>query len=98
MNNIMFMGTPEISATCLKKLIADGHVISVVITGEDKPRGRGNVMTPTAVKAVALENNIPVHTPKTLRDEAFANLLDRYKPEIILVVAYGKILPLNVIE
>ena len=98
MNNIMFMGTPEISATCLKKLIADGHGISVVITGEDKPRGRGNVMTPTAVKAVALENSIPVHTPKTLRDEAFANLLDEYKPEIILVVAYGKILPLNVIE
>ena len=98
MNNIMFMGTPEISATCLGRLIADGHGICAVITREDKPRGRGNVMTPTPVKTLALENNIPVHTPATLRDEAFAALLDSYKPEIIVVVAYGKILPLNVIE
>ena len=98
MNNIMFMGTPEISSTCLKRLIDDGHGICAVITREDKPRGRGNVMTPTPVKTLALENNIPVHTPATLRDEAFATLLDSYKPEIIVVVAYGKILPLNVIE
>ena len=98
MNNIMFMGTPEISSTCLKRLIDDGHGICAVITREDKPRGRGNVVTPTPVKTLALENNIPVHTPATLRDEAFATLLDSYKPEIIVVVAYGKILPLNVIE
>ena len=98
MKNIMFMGTPEISATALKRLIDDGHGISVVITREDKPRGRGNVMTPTPVKTLALENGIPVYTPKTLRDEAFAQLLDEYKPQIIVVVAYGKILPLNVIE
>ena len=98
MNNIMFMGTPEISATALKKLIDDGHGICAVITREDKPRGRGNVMTPTPVKTLAIENGIPVYTPKTLRDEAFAALLDEYKPEIIVVVAYGKILPLNVIE
>ena len=94
----MFMGTPEISATCLSRLIADGHEICAVITREDKPRGRGNVMTPTPVKTLALLHNIPVHTPKTLRDEAFAELLDSYKPEIIVVVAYGKILPLNVID
>ena len=98
MNNIMFMGTPEISATALKRLLDDGHGICAVITREDKPRGRGNVMMPTPVKTLALENGIPVHTPKTLRDEAFAELLDQYKPEIIVVVAYGKILPLNVIE
>lgn len=98
MNNIMFMGTPEISATCLKQLIDDGHGICAVITREDKPRGRGNVMTSTPVKTLALENGIPVHTPATLRDEAFAALLDSYQPEIIVVVAYGKILPLNVIE
>ena len=98
MNNIMFMGTPEISATCLSRLISDGHGISAVITREDKPRGRGNVMTPTPVKTLALEHGIPVYTPATLRDEAFSELLDTYKPEIIVVVAYGKILPLNVIE
>ena len=98
MNNIMFMGTPEISATCLSRLIEDGHGISAVITREDKPRGRGNVMTPTPVKTLALEHGIPVYTPATLRDETFASLLEQYKPEIIVVVAYGKILPLNVIE
>lgn len=98
MKNIMFMGTPEISATCLSRLIADGHGICAVITREDKPRGRGNVMTPTPVKTLALKHGIPVHTPATLRDEAFAALLDSYMPEIIVVVAYGKILPLNVIE
>ena len=98
MKNIMFMGTPEISATALKKLIDDGHGISAVITREDKPRGRGNTMMPTPVKSLAIEQGIPVYTPKTLRDEAFAALLEEYKPEIIVVVAYGKILPLNVIE
>ncbi len=98
MKNIMFMGTPAISATCLARLLADGHGISAVITREDKPRGRGNVMTPTPVKALALEHGIPVHTPATLRDEAFSELLDLYRPEIIVVVAYGKILPINVIE
>lgn len=98
MKNIMFMGTPEISATCLKRLIDDGHVISAVVTREDKPRGRGNVMTPTEVKKLAIENNIPVYTPKTLRDEEFVSILEKHSPEIIVVVAYGKILPLNVIE
>ena len=92
------MGTPEISATCLERLLSDGHEICAIITREDKPRGRGNVMTPTPVKTLAMANGIPVYTPKTLRDEAFASLLDQYKPEIIVVVAYGKILPLNVIE
>ena len=98
MNNIMFMGTPEISATALARLIDDGHGVCAVITREDKPRGRGNVMTPTPVKTLALEHGIPVYTPATLRDNAFAELLKQYNPEIIVVVAYGKILPLNVIE
>ena len=98
MKNIMFMGTPEISATCLSRLIDDGHGISAVVTREDKPRGRGNVMTPTEVKALALERGIPVYTPKTLRDEAFSEILDAHKPDLIVVVAYGKILPKSVID
>jgi methionyl-tRNA formyltransferase len=98
MNNIMFMGTPEISATCLEKLLQDGHGITAVITREDKPRGRGNVMTPTPVKTLAQEHGIPVYTPKTLRDEEFVKILEKHNPSLIVVVAYGKILPLNVIE
>ena len=95
---IMFMGTPEISATCLSALIEDGHEVTSVITREDKPRGRKMVMTPTVVKTLALEKNIPVYTPSTLRDEEFASLLSELSPELIVVVAYGKILPKNVID
>ena len=98
MKNIMFMGTPEISMLCLKKLIEDGHGISAVVSREDKPRGRGNVMTPTPTKALALESDIPVYTPKTLRDESFMELLREVNPELIVVVAYGKILPKEVID
>ena len=95
---ILFMGTPEISMVSLKKLIDDGHNIVAVVTGEDKPRGRGNVMTPTPCKALAIEQGIPVYTPKTLRDEAFASLLSEIDPDLIVVVAYGKILPRNVLD
>ena len=72
---IMFLGTPEISAICLDRLLADGHNVVAVVTGEDKPRGRGNVMTPTPVKLLAAEHGIPVYTPATLRDGAFAEYL-----------------------
>ena len=95
---IMFMGTPEISAICLKKLIEDGHDVCSVVTREDKPRGRGNVMTPTPTKVLALENSIPVYEPKTLRDEAFLSLLREIDPELIVVVAFGKILPAAVLD
>ena len=95
---IMFMGTPEISATCLKKLIDDGHDICAVVTREDKPRGRGNVMTPTPTKLVAIEHGIDALTPSTLRDDAFAAVLEKYSPDLIAVVAYGKILPESVLS
>jgi len=95
---IMFMGTPEISAGALSVLIENGHEVVAVVTGEDKPRGRGNVMTPTPTKKLAEEKGIPVYTPKTLRDEEFASLLSEIDPELICVVAYGKILPENVIK
>ena len=95
---IMFMGTPDISATCLRELIASDNEIVAVVTGKDKPRGRGNVMTPTPVKALANEHSLTVYTPDTLRDESFAKLLEEIDPELIAVVAYGKILPKNVLD
>ena len=95
---IMFMGTPEISATCLERLLADGHEVTSVITREDKPRGRKMVMTPTVVKTLAIERNIRVYTPATLRGEEFSALLSELSPELIVVVAYGKILPKSVID
>ena len=95
---IMFMGTPEISATCLSGLIASDNEIIAVVTGKDKPRGRGNVMTPTAVKALALEHSLPVYTPDSLKTEEFMELLKELNPDLIAVVAYGKILPKSVLD
>ena len=95
---ILFMGTPEISAICLRKLVEDGHEVAAVVSREDKPRGRGGIMTPTPTKAYALEQGIEVYTPKTLRDEEFYKLLCQINPQLIVVVAYGKILPKEVLE
>ncbi len=95
---ILFMGTPEISALCLKRLVADGYDVICAVTGEDKPRGRKMQLTPTAVKLAAQELNIPVITPKTLRGEEFMAQLTELSPDIIVVVAYGKILPIEVIN
>ena len=95
---IMFMGTPEIAAKCLSGLVADGHSVVAAITGEDKPRGRKMIMTKTAVKAMAEELSIPVYTPKTLKDNEFSELLSEIAPDLICVVAYGKILPPEVIH
>ncbi len=95
---ILFMGTPEISATCLQRLLDDKKEVVAVVTREDKPRGRGNVMTPTPVKSLAAEYGIPVYTPRTLRDGEFTSILNEINPELIAVVAYGKILPPEVIN
>ena len=95
---ILFMGTPDFALFSLKKLYECGHVIAAVITQPDKPTGRGYVMTPPIVKKWALEQNLTVYQPKTLRDEEFASLLAEIDPELIVVVAFGKILPENVIK
>ena len=92
------MGTPDISAVCLRELIASDNEIVAVVTGKDKPRGRGNVMTPTPVKALALEHGLPVYTPDSLKTEDFMELLREINPELIAVVAYGKILPVSVLD
>ncbi len=92
------MGTPEIAALTLERLVRDGHNVVACVTGEDKPRGRGNVLTPTPTKAIALTHGIPVLTPHSLREDAFAEALREIAPELIVVVAYGKILPKSVLD
>ena len=94
----MFMGTPDISAGVLSGLIEDGFDVCSVVTGKDKPRGRGNVMTPTPTRRVAEAHFITVYTPDSLKDEAFLRVLSEEKPDIIVVVAYGKILPKAVLD
>ncbi len=95
---ILFMGTPDFAVFSLLALTRTHHEIAAVVTQPDKPRGRGNKITPTPVKAAAEELGIPVYQPDTLRDEAFAQLLQEINPDICVVVAYGKILPENVLK
>lgn len=95
---ILFMGTPDIAAACLSALLDDGQEVIAVVTQADRPRGRGYTLTPPPVKVLAAERGIPVYQPATLRDEAFAALLSELDPDLIAVVAYGKILPASVLS
>jgi methionyl-tRNA formyltransferase len=95
---ILFMGTPDFALFSLKALVESGEDVIGVITQPDKPRGRGYTLTPPPVKVYALEQNIPVYQPATLKGEDFATLLSELDPELIVVVAFGKILPKNVLD
>ena len=95
---IIFMGTPDFAVPSLRALCEAGEDVVAVITQPDKPRGRGYVLTPTPVKAYALERGIPVYQPETLRGGAFDDTLRTLAPDLIIVVAYGKILPLSVLS
>ncbi len=90
---ILFMGTPEFAVPCLDALIKGGYDVCGAVTQPDKPAGRGHKLTPPPVKVLALENSIEVFQPETLKDFAFKGELERLNPEMIVVVAYGKILP-----
>ncbi|MBQ7906416.1 MAG: methionyl-tRNA formyltransferase [Clostridia bacterium] len=95
---ILFMGTPDFAKICLEAICKTDNQVVGVVTTEDKPRGRGMVLTPTPVKAYALEAGLPVYQPKTLKDGAFSDVLRALEPELIVVVAYGKILPKYVLD
>ncbi len=90
---ILFMGTPEFAQVSLQTLLDDKRQVVCVITQPDKPKGRGYEMAMSDVKKLALEKNIPVHQPVTLKDGAILPVLEEYRPDIIVVVAYGQILP-----
>lgn len=95
---ILFMGTPDFSVPCLKALYDAGHEICAVFTQADKPVGRKQILTPPPVKIAANELNIPVYQPKTLRDGTALEIINKYAPDMIVVVAYGKILPSDVLH
>lgn len=90
---ILFMGTPEFAMHNLEAIHKTNNEIVGVVTTPDKPKGRGMVLTPSPVKAYALENGLKVYQPTTLKDGAFLGTLRELDPELIVVVAYGKILP-----
>lgn len=95
---IVFMGTPDFAVPSLKRLIQDGHEIVGVYTQPDKPKNRGMKLTPSPVKVVALEHNLTVFQPKTLKDEAVQQELKALAPELMVVAAYGKILPQAILD
>lgn len=95
---VLFMGTPDFAVPTLRALVDAGHSVIGAVTQPDKPKGRGHHLMPPPVKEFAMDKGIPVYQPTTLRGEEFASLLEELDPEVIVVVAYGKILPVNVLE
>ena len=95
---VVFMGTPDIAATCLKKIIADGFEVAAVYTQPDRPKGRGMKMVYSPVKEVALANDLPVYQPETFKDDEAVAQLAALQPDVVAVVAYGRILPQRVLD
>ena len=95
---ILFMGTPDFALFSLRALVDAGENVAAVVTQTDKPKGRGMTLTPPPVKVYATGHGIPVFQPKTLKDGAFETELREIDPDIIIVVAYGKILPKYILD
>lgn len=95
---VVFMGTPDIAATCLKKILADGFQVVGVYTQPDRPKGRGMKLVASPVKLVAQEAGIPVFQPENFREEETVQQLRDLQPDVCAVVAYGRILPQKVLD
>ncbi|MFR1150475.1 MAG: methionyl-tRNA formyltransferase [Butyricicoccus sp.] len=95
---IVFMGTPDFAVPSLQALIDAGHDVCAVYTQPDKPQGRKQILTAPPVKTLALAHNIPVFQPNTLKNEDEQARLRALTPEVIIVVAYGKLLPKAVLD
>lgn len=95
---LVFMGTPDFAVPTLKALIGKGHDVAAVFTQPDKPVGRKQILTPPPVKCEAEKNGIKVYQPTTLKDGTAYEILKEIAPEIIVVVAYGKILPKEILD
>ena len=95
---VVFMGTPDFSVGTLKELAKAGHEIVGVISQPDKPKGRGKNLQPTPVKEAAMELGLPVYQPKKVRDPEFIQVVRDLEPEVIVVVAFGQIIPKEILE
>ena len=96
---IIFMGTPDFAATSLNALIEANYNIEAVVTNPDRPKGRGMKMLYTPVKEVAISKNIPIFQPEKVKNnEDFINIIKEINPDVICVVAYGKILPKDILD
>ena len=96
---IVFMGTPDFAESSLKAVYEAGHEIAGVVTNPDKPSGRGMKLTASPVKQYAIEKKLPIYQPQKIRgNEEFINQIKALEPEVICVVAYGKILPQEILD
>ncbi len=95
---VVFMGTPDIAATCLKKILDDGFDVVACYTQPDRPMGRGMKMVFSPVKELALTYNIPVFQPENFREDAVVEEFAALQPDVCAVVAYGRILPQRVLD
>ncbi len=95
---IVFMGTPDFAKTCLERILGKEHEVVGVFTQPDRPKGRSGRPVPPPTKELALKANIPVYQPEKLRDGTALALLKELAPDVIVVVAYGRILPLDILE
>ena len=94
---ILFMGTPDFSVPSLEAVVAAGHEVVAVVTQPDKQRGRGKAVSFSPVKEKALELGLPVLQPESVRDESVIKTLTDLQAQIIVVIAYGKILPSQIL-
>lgn len=95
---IIFMGTPDFSVPTLEALVASEHEVAAVVTQPDKPKGRGKEIHMSPVKECALKHNIPVYQPVRARDEAFVEEMHTLKPDAMVVIAFGQILPKSLLD
>ena len=95
---VVFMGTPDIAATCLQKILDDGFDVVGVYTQPDRPKNRGMKLAFSPVKEVALQHNLPVFQPENFREDETVEQLRSLAPDVIAVVAYGRILPQRVLD
>ena len=95
---ILFMGTPEFAVSSLRRMVEDGHTVCGVFTQPDKPKNRGHRLAFSPVKEYALSKNLPVYQPLTMRDGGALELVRELAPELIVVAAYGRILPEDILR
>ncbi len=95
---IVYMGTPDFAVPPLKALVENGYEVTAVVTQPDKPKGRGKTLLPTPVKEEALKHDIPVYQPLKVRDPEFVETLQKLEPDMIVVAAFGQIIPKTILD
>jgi len=96
--NIVFMGTPEFAVPALEILITHGYPVVGVVTQPDRPKGRGRIFTPSPVKIIAEQHQLPVLQPEKVKEPGFVERLLNHSPDLIVVAAFGQILPAEILE